>query len=221
MFRKVPRSEYQRLARSRFSVQSVIGARNPVDYTVNAPLEAGVNLRDIDAHSKLDEFVDLGLPASVEREDYLCLFVAGAKSINVWKPDVWAKHAMYLARRLGVARIALIGAEWDRAVQSEVHRILALRHEVVVYVGSPLEQTLDIIRRSRYFFGYQSGLNVLAENYNVPQLMVYFPKLRSMLYTWCKPMSVRTIFHAMTFDCDAAKVIDALPLGISDEARTA
>jgi len=74
--------------------------------------------------------------------------------------------------------------------------------------------SIDIIRRSRLFFGYQSGLSIIAENYDARQIICYFNKLAPMKYTWCKPSSVRTIFHATTFDSDINVTIGGLPASI-------
>lgn len=217
LFRKVRTEDYHKLARGRFSIAAVLRSSGPVNYAVNAPLESGINLRDIDPDSRLEEFVDLGLPGVVDQEDYLCLFVAGLKSVNVWRAERWARLAEKLALRLDTNEIRLIGADWDRSVQEEVAAHLT-QHRVTSHIGSGLAETIDIIRRSRYFLGYQSGLNVLADNYDVQQLMIYFDKLAPMLYTWCKPANVKTIFHATTFSSCVDATIDELPLPMYYEA---
>ena len=221
-----------RRASGHYSLRHVERSRGPVEYAVNAPLESGKNLRDIDPGALVEEFVDLkGVPAEpIERGDYLCVFVAGAKNGQVWPWSFWIPAIKRLARRLDTKRIALIGAEWDKQVQDPIAADLKrIGFEVRNHVGSVgLPGTIDIIRRARFFLGYQSGLNVLAENYDVDQGMFYFPKLRAMMYTWCKPQNIKTKFHAMTFDDDANAFIDALPLhnvspsmAVSDHADVA
>jgi ADP-heptose:LPS heptosyltransferase len=212
-FVQVPGRQYMQVAQARYLMRDVITNHlsGPQPYAVNAPLEVGINLRDIDPGYEVESFVDMGLPREVAREDYLCVFVAGAKSGTVWKPARWSPVIHNLARRLGTSKVRLIGAAWDTEVQAEIHQHCKAL-DVRSHVGADLVDTIDIIRRSRFFLGYQSGLNVLAENYDVPQLMVYFAKLAPMLYTWCKPSSVRTTFHATTFADDVERVVESLPL---------
>ena len=213
-YQKVAPTAYHQLAQALFAMADVLRrAPGPVDYAVNAPLEAGINLRDIDPGIAIEEFVDLGLPATVERGDYLCAFVAGAKGAHLWTPSEWGLAARKLMARLGITRVVLIGAEWDRAVQNEVYAYLRNKGiEVTNRVGLGLADSIGLIRGARFFFGFQSGLNVLAENYDVPSAMVYFAKLRPMMYAWCKPSSVGTTFHAMTFADDPESGIEALPV---------
>ena len=220
-YRQVPHSYYQQVTRGHYSLQAVVDSYpQAADYAVNAPLEAGSNLYALDHDAAVLDYVGLvGVPHEPPtREDYLCVFVAGAKERSVWTPDQWPKPIAQLADRLGTGRIDLIGASWDRDVQACVQRVLESRFAVRNHVGADLATTINIIRRSRYFLGFQSGLNVLAENYDVPQLMIYFDKLEPMLYTWCKPSSVRTQFHATTFGSDVRRVIDELPLPSQENA---
>ena len=214
-YQKVAPTVYHQLAQARFAMADVLRrAPGPVDYAVNAPLEAGINLRGIDPGSAVDEFVDLGLPATVERGDYLCAFVAGAKGPQVWPATRWLDVIKKLAQRMETKQVVLIGAEWDKQVQDPIFTELRrVGFKATTHVGTMgLADSIDVIRRSRFFVGFQSGLNVIAENYDVPQAMLYFSKLRNMMYTWCKPSSVGTSFHAMTFADDPAPFIDRLPL---------
>lgn len=216
-YRKVTSPDYDAVAHTHHRVADVIAsAPGPSEYAANAPMEQGIALRDIDPGYPIEEFVALrGVPTSPPaREDYLCVFVAGGKSPITWLPAQWVPVVRRLADRVGTRNVALIGAAWDRAVQGVIG--VALRragYRVTDHVGRlDLVATLDVIRRARFFLGYQSGLNVLADNYDVPQLMVYFPFLRPMLYTWAKPANVRTRFHAMTFADHPSAAVDSIPL---------
>ena len=214
-YQKVAPTVYHQLAQARIAMADVLRrAPRPVDYAVNAPLEAGINLRDIDPGIAVDEFVDLGLPETVQRGDYLCAFVAGAKGSQVWPAARWVDVIRKIAGRMSTKQIVLIGAEWDKPVQDPIFSDLRRAgYKMTTHVGTMgLADSIGVIRESRFFVGFQSGLNVLAENYDVPQMMVYFAKLRPMMYTWCKPSSVGTSFHAMTFADDPAPVINGLAL---------
>lgn len=210
-FVKVSGAEYHRVAQTTYALPVANG-----DYAVNAPLERGINLRDLDGGAAIAEFVDMGLPASVERGDYLAVFVAGAKNPTLWTPATWVRAIKRLAQHLDTNKIILIGAAWDKAVQDPIYADLRTAgYRVSSHVGTMgLADSVDVIRRSRFFLGFQSGLNVIAENYDVPQAMIYFSKLRAMMFTWCKPDSVRTRFHAMTFDGDINVLIGGVPATI-------
>jgi hypothetical protein len=208
--------EYTKLATGTFPIADVIRRAGTVGraqpYAVNAPLERGIHLRDIDPGMLVLDRVDLHgqTPDDPPREPYLCLYVAGSKVDNLWSPVRWAMAATRLCARLGVTQVRMIGAGWDADAQAAILPHL-VPLQVESHVGAGMSETLDIIRRAAFFFGYQSGLNVLAENYDTPQLMVYFDRLSRMQYTWVKPASIRTRFHAMLFGDAPSARIDALP----------
>lgn len=191
----------------------LIGDVPTVNYAVNAPLERGIRIDKIDPGSKLDEFVDLGLPPHVITEDYLCVFVAGAKNDDLWKPEVWVTLIDGIMERLSLKKIVLVGAEWDVPVQDEIQKLLDDHYEVTNFVNEfDLSDTLDVIRRSRFFLAYQSGLSIIADNYDVPQLMIYFKHLTPMMYSWCKQKNRDTIFQAATFADPVKNILASLKL---------
>jgi hypothetical protein len=215
---------YGKVSSGTFPMGDVIrkaGLAGSQPYAVNAPLERGVHLRDIDPGLVVLDRVELhGVPKDPPpREDFLCLFVAGAKTGDQWSAVRWAMAAAQLAKRLGTGTVRLIGANWDKRQQAEIPphlRPLTVHNHIG---ATSVAEAVDIIRRSRFLFGYQSGLNVLAENYDVPQLMVYFNRLAPMRYTWVKPASIRTTFHAMTFGEAPAEVIAGLPSSLFEPAE--
>ena len=104
-YQQVSSSAYHRVAQGRFPLVDVLRrAPGPLDYAVNDPLEQGTNLRAIDPEYPIDEFVDMGLPATAERGDYLCVYVSGTnRSPSVWTPQKWVwairRVAAYLATK--------------------------------------------------------------------------------------------------------------------------
>lgn len=202
--------EYNRVAATRVEIERVVDARGVVDYAVNRPLEQGVNLREIDPDYQIAEFIDLGLPASVEQDDTLCAFVSGEQNDRCWPASRWVDAIAKIAQRIGTMRVALIGATWDYAVQLFIgERLRVLGFTVENHVGAlGIADSIGVIRRARFFVGYQSGLSVLADNYDVPQLMVYYQILHRMMFTWCKRENLSNgNFRAMTFDQDLDEVL--------------
>ena len=192
----------------------LIGAESAtVNYAVNYPLENGIHICDIDPHRLVEEYVSLsGVPDCVRAEDYLCLFVAGSKNDKLWTPKLWVELVDRLMPLLNLKKIVLVGAEWDVPVQSEIYDLLKDRYEVLDVVNkSDLSQTIDTIRRSKFFLAYQSGLSIIADNYDVRQLMIYFEELAPMQYTWCKLKNKESsIFQAATFDKSIDHILSQL-----------
>ncbi len=198
---------YRRVASSRYALADLMRATK-TDYACNAPLEQGIALRDIDPGYDVAESVDLGLTAYATQEDYVCAFVSGTRNPTCWNDVKWVEFIAAVASKLGTRRVVLIGAEWDRTMQDQVAQGLR-RHGLrsANYTGLlELGDSVNIIRRSRLFVGFQSGLGVIADNYDVPQVMLYYKSLAAMAYTWCKPANARTLFQAATFDETPATV---------------
>jgi hypothetical protein len=206
-YRQVPDAVYHQLARTRFKLADVLASNGAVNYAVNAPLEIGIKLRDIDPGSQIEEFVDLGLSSQIQRTDHLCVFVAGASGNAVWTTQQWLVAIKKFAERLQTRNIDLIGAEWDKAAQAAILAGLGGYHVTNHVGGLGLAESVNVIRNSRFFIGFQSGLSVIADNYDVPQLMLYFKKLEPMLYTWCKPSNIKTKFFAATFADDITQIL--------------
>lgn len=195
------------------SALTIANEHTTINYAVNAPLEIGTRIEAIDHGTMLEEFVDLGLPKVVPKEDYLCLFVAGAKNDKLWTPKTWVKLVDGMMTKLNLSNVVLIGAEWDVPVQSEIEQLLETKYTVVNYVAEfDLRDSIDVIRRSKFFIGYQSGLSILADNYDVQQLMIYFEQLRPMMYSWCKQKNLGTTFQAACFDDSVEAILENLKL---------
>ncbi len=211
---QVSRDAYKSVTEGVFKLSDVMNASGPVNYAVNAPLERGINLRHIDPETQIEEFVDLGLPKYVEPDNYICVFVSGQQHSLCWTPSQWVQTIKKLAIHLKTKRIVLVGAEWDLGVQTEIYCALLFdEYQVTNHTGRlNIADSINVIRKSMFFVGFQSGLNVIAENYDVPQLMLYYKSLEKMLYTWCKPANVKTVFNAATFDQDADAILDGLTL---------
>jgi hypothetical protein len=215
-YEQVKAPQYAKVAASTYALSSILNSNGAaVSYACNAPLERGINLLDIDPGYAVDSFVDMvGVPYEVETEDYLCVFVSGHGTNKfVWKTSQWASAVRKVATWLGTDTIKLVGASWDTKMGDALRSSLQSKYKITSHVGQlDLAASVDVIRRARFFLGYQSGLNVIAENYNVCQLMLYFPHLREMLYTWCKPDSVKSQFFATTFADDFDAFVRELPV---------
>lgn len=179
-----------------------------LSYCCNKPLEDGIRLEEIDRHQvQWDvplKYTDTPLPY----EEYLTLYVSGTtkspiatREHSIWSVDQWVEFLDLVCKREKMnLPIVLIGADFDRETVEDLEEILTKRgNEVSSYVQKTPERVCRLIKGSKLFIGYQSGLNIIADNMDVPQIMVYFPKLEKMLYTWCKKKNIKTTFHAGIF----------------------
>jgi len=203
-FPLVDLSQYHALARTTFPLAQVL-EHDTVNYAVNAALESGLDLYTMD-HGYFPEsfvpFEHLTMAGMPPVEDALCLFVSGSRLDFVWDVNQWAEYTSRIMDQLSIHKIRVIGTTWDEWAANEVTILLQrMGYEVRNFCSKiSMSLTIDTIRSSYFFFGYQSGLSVIAENYNVPQIMMYFPHLKDMLYTWAKPANRRTRYFATTFD---------------------
>lgn len=215
--------EYVKLIEGKHHVGHVIeqwskGVRE-VAYCCNRPLEEGVRLEDI------DEFApEWNVPMNFKNfptpyREYVTLYVSGttkapnaARDYGIWTVDQWLEFVGLIYKKYGLDYpLAVIGAEFDRDTVEEMERRLVKEgREVTTFIQRNPERVCSLLQKSKLFIGYQSGLNIVADNLDVPQVMVYFPKLEKMQYTWCKKENINTLFHAGIFSEGPAKFADRL-----------
>ena len=200
----------------------------PQNYCVNRWLEEGVRLEAIDPDYAVDwdalpevvpwsEQVDHTMP-----EEYDVLYVS--KSVidphvygnparfGVWQIEQWVEFVGLWRARYGERPLVLIDAAYDEPLMRILQRALAGETPVSSWMDQAPENVLSLLKGSRAFVGYQSGLGILAEAAGVKQLMLYFNYLDAMHYTWCAPDSRETQYHAARFGDGPSTVIENLKL---------
>ncbi len=213
----VPEREYnERISKKRSVVDVVKEWREtsePQDYSCNAWLDAGTKLDDICAGDvEWDAAFQVDDP-SVSGGDHIAIAVSGStgKIPGTWSADQWKDFIDLAYERLGIdSRIVMLGAEFDRAVVEELAGKLSGGYRVSLVVGERPEKAINAIRTSRYFIGYQSGLNIVADMYRIPQTIVYFNSLRSMADSWVNPKN-RHLFHFGCFEDGPECIAHSIP----------
>lgn len=169
-------------------------------------------LEDIDPG--LEVHYDIPLPISDEMEikdPYIVLYVsASTMAEGRWTPEEWARFVYSFKKYHNLEiPIVMVGAEYDRVVMDMVEEVLLIKYQTRVhkYINFPPHQLFFIIKHAKVFIGFQSGLNVIADNLDVRQLIVYFSFLRDMKDLWGKPRNRGTLFHYCWFDSDMMQVI--------------
>lgn len=213
-FEVVSPQAYHQLAQAVIPLERVVG--NGGLYACNAALEKGVRLEAMDPGYA----PQWGVPMMVPDEPflghgYVAAYVSGNKHDSSWNDETWAQFIgdAVIAKRFDQLPMVLLGASYDAARLKRIAELLQRRLSVrvSVVIDLPPADAVRVLRDAVFFIGYQSGLNVLADNYDTPQVMVYFPHLRKMLNSWCKPgHAEHGVFCAFTFDQKPAEILASL-----------
>jgi hypothetical protein len=226
--RSMSAAAYDALVRAHTPLAGLLAAyasgRREFDYAVNRRLEEGVRLEDIDPGYAVETAPELPAhyaPLAFAPGAYLCLYVSGDTERPatferqvVWPVGHWARLVVLLAGRYARARapVVLVGAAYDRETLARLAGLLGgLGIPTAVYVDSYPANVVYIIKHARAFVGYQSGLGVVADWVGTPQLMVYFPALERLRYSWCRPGTAGACYHAGLFSTSPEEVVAGLP----------
>lgn len=194
-FRVVPGHEYEAAARLRPNLP-LLG--DTVAYAVNNWLESGVRLDEIDGALPVQWGADFQVSAErAAPEGYCVSFISGSSRHfhDKFTPQQWAQ----LLAGLDVPQpLVLVGAEYDRWIVNEVAQALAaLGVSTQTAIDYPADFIVRLLRDARLMVGFQSGLNVIANSYGVPVIMIDFNHLRAMAQSWRRP---DTWFRAYCFE---------------------
>lgn len=97
-----------------------------------------------------------------------------------WRPEQWVQLSNRLRNELKVA-VVLIGANWDRDYYDKVLLPAGFIAEEVAIGNKHICETLQIIKKSEFFIGYQSGLGVMASYLGTPAAMWWRQQKDSIL----------------------------------------
>lgn len=205
---------YDKLAATPWKLsKELLDSSKPFPYACNKLLESGVRLENFD--KGLDVDWDLPFNVSSERvfpKKYMVLYVSGSKTDFTWTPERWARFVARIHRQFKrKLPVVLLGAEYDRGPLQAIQSLF-MQYGIhgELFIGHDPEKAIRILRDAELFIGYQSGLNIIANNYGTKQIMLYFPFLKAMLNTWCNPGDAEgKIFNAFTFDQDPQKIVNA------------
>ena len=193
-----------------------------LDFIANTYLEEGVSLEDIDKDLKVEWNMNLPVEENPLVKDiaekYLLLYVCEYtsrpdkdKNLKLWSTKEWAYLAdKILKKKKSNMPIVILGADFDSKVAEEVREILKKmgRKDVRLCIGQPPEKLFYTIKNCQYFVGYQSGLNILADELDIKHMIVYFPTLRQMKGSWVKPQNrTNGNFNYAYFDEDLNEVL--------------
>lgn len=141
-------------------------------------------------------------------DHYICLTASGpgtAERRDVWPPYKYLDLIKLLKCTYDMPEdfpVVALGASFDDGLMIQFDRLLNVEktpHRV--FVGRPFQEVFYLLKNSTFFIGYQSGLNVIADNLNVPQLMIWFNDLTCVPFTFPKRTNiVKGIYNATFFN---------------------
>jgi ADP-heptose:LPS heptosyltransferase len=206
----VSQDEYTRVARTRSKVSTVLADPGRVhEFGSNRCLEEGIRLEAEEPELSVAWNVEINSePFALPHSRYAILYVSGSQSAFVWTREQWLEFVVDLWKSNDLRLpIVILGANYDASVARWLKEQLGAQGIVAVaLINRPMESVVYWIKNAELFVGYQSGLGILADNFGVPSVMLYYPFLRAMKYAWCQPWHADDgIFHAFTFDEDPAE----------------
>jgi hypothetical protein len=220
----VSAAKYGRLAKSYSRLQDVLDAwtespSNSLEYCCNRWLEEGDHLAEIDPGAQLEVSVPLLIDRTTPLPfpEYLLLYISGSttdpslqdKRYQVWPIENYLQLIRGIRERTGKdLPVCMIGADFDRKIMDKTSTLLRKSGiDCRVICGEAPHRVLHLLKQASLFVGYQSGLNIVADNLDVPQLMLYFNYLAPMKYTWCKRENEGRLFLAETFSMSPDQIL--------------
>ena len=186
----------------------------PIEYAVNSWLESGVRIEKIDNYP-IEEYVDLKYEyINLPFDEYIVLYISGNKISKEWHPEVYAELINNTFKRYNINYpIILLGANYDKEhLAIAGNKLEEYGYKISFFIEKPFENVIYIIKNSKYFIGYQSGLSIIADNFDIPQTMLYFNFLGDVMYSWPKQKNIdNKIYSAYKFE-DNIKYIDNIPV---------
>lgn len=216
-FKLVTSQDYAELAKSTHLINSISSNIPNNKYAINKFLEDGQRIDEIDG--LVDSNIDIKTEKIDLPEKYTLIYISGAtKQLNpqvlgAWNIDKWKQLIKQIYQKYKIKYpIVLIGASFDSDVIEDIEKQLKNTGiEVKTYIQYPACQVAYIIKNAEFFIGFQSGLNIIADNFDIKQIMLYYEMLKPMLYTWCKKENIQTKFYAFTFSNTIEEIVNTIP----------
>jgi len=225
-YKELLHHQYERLCHKKFPIDAIIKrwarGKRLFDYGCNYPLEKGIRIEDID--SKYPISYNLGFNfkpfAPLVRKKYIVVYISGstenpavieqgAWDLNKWMQFVEGFYLRYDSKR----PIVLIGASYDQKIQNEFSTMLwdkGIKNEL--YIDLDPAHVIYIIKNAQAYVGYQSGLSILADLFDVKQVMLYYSWLEKLMYAWPKNKNIKCKrYNAFLWNTPVECIINQLP----------
>lgn len=211
---------YYRVVSGYFSLRRLMqrwaDGESLIEYGCNHWLEDGTRLDEIDRGYGLDWDVPLlSQEFKLPYKDYLVLYASGSAKARpeVWRPEQWIECVKAFCDKAGKLPVVVIGAKYDQDVTEKLHKELEDHNFYAkMLIDQKPAKVVYLLQQCKFFFGYQSGLNIVADNFDVPQLMLYYPHLSDMQKSWAKKKNlVNGIHNTAIFTEKPTEIAERLP----------
>lgn len=204
-------ADYDRHWQTRYDMYESIRrwqqGQTQIDYSCNGPLEHGVRLENIDADFELQETIPIWTEKPNEswtEQPFIVLYASGScsdplvQAQGVWSPSSFARLARIVHRRIeSVIRkkvtVLIIGAGFDARSADEMYALLTDSKSPVTCVkriDMPAVNVTWALAHCMFMVGYQSGLSIIADQFDTPQYMVYFERFDRLRNAWPKKRNI-------------------------------
>lgn len=214
---------YQNILRKRYDFNEILKNHNSKPdeiyaYNCNYYLERGIRIESIDPDWPIETKVNLFTePFDFEAKDYIVFYTSMNTYVHnyVWNVSNWINFFKLFYEKFKIeCPLVLIGAPFDEPVLREFEKNIT-NHIAVsnVFIGLEPKKVCHIIKNCKFFVGYQSGLNIIADNFDVKQLMMYFPSLEDLQESWPQKKNIQNkTYNSSLFNKSPESVLDSLPL---------
>ena len=172
-------------------------------FALNVHLEHGNRIETYAPELETNFHYDLNIPqTAVERaekllegrKDFLLLYPSAKANVENWRgwgPWKWAEFVKLYRAAHGPTPVVVTGAAWDRDLSDRV--AAQVGDDVLNLTGQTvLASTLEIVRRSKYFVAFPSGLAIMATVIRKPVFMFYPKHLKPMIPAWADPEDIKS-----------------------------
>lgn len=231
-FKQVPYTEYDSVANGVFHMPEIMqkhhAGEREFNYSCNKLLEEGHRIELIDPAYPIEETVPLPtkeIPMSVYSQvGYICLYVSGdtrdesaRKNLGVWEAATWIRliETIFMKQQV-ILPVVVVGASIDADIVQNLESLIKSRNIMVTtYIDLEPANLFYVLKNCKLFVAYQSGLSIIADNLDVPQIMLYYPKLHKMLYAWAKKNNIKNkTYQAAIFSQPIVEIVNNLRLPV-------
>ncbi len=212
----VTTEEYMKVVEREWSMYDIVpyyDFKKSHDYSCNLSLEKGKRLEKIDPDYYCASSLSFPYDNFKDLEDYVLVYVSGStKRNNCWKIAQWKTFIRGFYDKYDLkCPLLLIGARYDEETQTDLLEELSeLNITCKIKIDSDPKQVLGIIKKSKVFLAYQSGLSILADHFDVKQVMMYYDWLEKLMYSWSKLQNIKLGRYRPFIWSDPRFVLDSL-----------
>ena len=126
-----------------------------------------------------------------------------------WNFDSWIQLISLIFKTFPNIKIAWVGSNYDTDAMDIIKETFP-NELISYYVDKPATFLLPLMKQSKCFLSYQSGLSCISMSEYIPTYMFYFTTLRTLPKSICPPDSVNnpSMYNPVFFD--EVKIDDVL-----------